>query len=263
MKMLKKEELSLIYWLLKRDIIIFLRDYKGYLFNILIWILIDVGIFAYVMPYFGLHANFGTFIVAGIVSSLGMFEAMHSATLFVDDLESDKQITYDLTLPISSNLIFIQRALLYTIRMILLSIFVVPLSKILFWYKVDLTHFSLYKFIIMFLASNLMYGFFSLWMISFIKEMESIRNIWTRIIFPMWFLGGYQFSWQSMYAIAPVLAYVALINPITYVMEGARVTIIGQTNYLNFWLCLGVIILFAFIFAFRGIYLLRKRLDTV
>lgn len=258
-----KKTWKLFYWLMRRDLTIFLRDYKGYLFNVIIWIVIDIGVFAYLMPYFGLKLNFGTFIVAGIIASLGMFEAMHSATLFADDLENDKQVTYDLTLPVSSNLIFIQRATLYTCRMILLSVFVIPLSKLFFWYKIELVHFSFLKFTLIFLSFNIMYGFFGLWMVSFIKEMEDVRDIWTRIVFPLWFLGGYQFSWQAMYAVAPILSYLALLNPITYAMEGARVAILGQSNFLNFWLCLGALAFFAILFGMRGIYLLRKRLDCV
>jgi len=258
-----KRTANLFYWLMKRDLIIFLRDYKGYLFNVFIWIVFDIGVFAYLMPYFGLSTNFGTFILAGIVASLGMFEAMHSATLFVDDLDNDKQITYDLTLPISSNLIFVQRALLYTCRMILLSVFVVPASKILFWYKIDLSQFSFIKFILMFFVFNIMYGFFGLWMVSFIKEMESVRDIWSRIIFPLWFLGGYQFSWHAMYSVLHILGYLALLNPVTYIMESSRAAIMGQQGFLNFWICLGMTSFFAAIFGIRGICLLRKRLDCV
>ena len=258
-----KRTLTIFYWLMRRDLTIFMRDYKGYLFNVFIFTTIEVGVFAYLLPYFGLSTQFGTFVVAGIVASLSIFEAMHSATLFVDDLDNERQITYDLTLPVSSNVIFIQRSTLFTCRMILMGIFVIPMSKIVFWKKIDLSQFSLYKFILVFLIFNIMYGFFGLWMISFVKDMDKVRNIWVRVVYPLWFIGGYLSSWKSMYAVSPFLSYFALLDPITYVMEGIRSTIMGPAEFLNFWLCLGAIVVFMGLFAWRGIYLLRKRLDVV
>ncbi len=258
-----KKTARIFYWLMCRDLTIFFRDYKDYLLNVFIFTIIEVGVFAYLLPYFGLDAQFGTFVVGGIVVSVSLFEAMHSATLFVDDLDNDRQITYDLTLPVSSSVIFIQRAFLYTCRMLLMGVFVIPLSKIIYWSKIDLSQFSLFKFMLIFLVFNLMYGFFGLWMISFIAEMDKVRNIWIRVVYPLWFIGGFLSSWQSIYVVSPFFSYFALFDPITYVMEGIRSTIMGSAGFLNFWICLGAIVIFMVLFAWRGMYLLRKRLDTV
>ena len=169
---------KLFLLLLKRDLLIYARDYPEYFLNVCIWIILDIGIFAYLMPYFGLQQNFGTFILASVVASLGVFEAMHSAESFVVDLDGEKQITYDLTLPIDSTLIFVQRACLYIVRMMLLSVLVIPCGKLIFWYKIDLSHFSLGYFVLAFVAAHVMYGFFTLWLVSFLKDLDNVRNVW-------------------------------------------------------------------------------------
>ena len=249
--------------LMKRDLMIFMRSYPDYLANVFLWIVLDVGVFAYLMPYFGLQQNFGTFILASVIASLSIFESMHSAESFVVDLNGEKQITYDLTLPVPSFLVLIQRACLYMTQMMLLCFFVLPFGKILFWHKIDLSHFSFLYFSLVFVITNIVYGFLALWLISFLKDLDNMRNVWIRLIMPLWVLGGYQFSWQAINSISPWLGYLVLLNPVIYITEAFRVAILGQPGYLNFWLCMGMMCLFGIFFGWRGIYLLKKRLDCV
>ena len=93
--------------------------------------------------------------------------------------------------------------------------------------------------------------------------MERIETVWTRFIFPLWFLGGFQFSWQIVYGISKPLSYVMLANPVTYVMEGLRAATLGQAGYIHFWICVGMLCAFSIAtgtLAYRG---LKKRLDFV
>lgn len=249
--------------LLWRDLLSFFRDYRGHLFNCLIWITSGVGVHVYLLPEFGLSKDFGTFILASSVASLSFFEVMLNAEFFVADLEGANQISYDLTLPISHAMVFLQRATLFCIRALLLSIVVIPIGKIMFWSRIDLSNFVIWKFILIFLISNIMYGFIGLWLISFIQELEKVVNVWLRIFFPLWFWGGYQFSWQSMFEVSNYLGYVVLANPVIYVIEGTRAAVIGQQGAINFWICLIAASFFCCVFAWRGITLLKRRLDCI
>ena len=67
--------------------------------------------------------------------------------------------------------------------------------------------------------------------------MGQLSNVWMRFVFPLYIFGGFQFTWYSMYAIAPWFAIVNLGNPFVYGIEGTRAALLGQTGYLNFWLC--------------------------
>ncbi len=104
---------------------------------------------------------------------------------------------------------------------------------------------------------------FALMVGSFVKNMSTIGSVWMRFIYPIWFLGGFQFSWTVLFKTSPKLAYLNLINPMTYIMEAIRGAILGQEGYLPFWPCTSMVILFAFACAWYGIVRLKKRLDFV
>ena len=95
------------------------------------------------------------------------------------------------------------------------------------------------------------------------ETFPQIRKIWTRLIFPMWFLSGVEFPWNIVNKLSPKIAYALLANPMIYAMEGIRATVLGQANYLSFWICLPVLWLFAISFGFIAIFKLKKQLDYV
>jgi ABC-type polysaccharide/polyol phosphate export permease len=53
-----------------------------------------------------------------------------------------------------------------------------------------------------------------------------------------------------------------LINPVTYATEGVRSALVGG-NFLNSWLCIGVLLLFGFVMFFDSIRRFRSKLDLV
>jgi len=127
----------------------------------------------------------------------------------------------------------------------------------------DLAAFSFFKFLLIFLLASLFYGAYTIFIVTRVSEMTQIGNVWMRFVYPLWFLGGYQFSWKSLQSLAPTLAYVNLLNPMIYIMEGTRAAVLGQEGYLNFWLCAGMITLFYAISVIAGIVLLKRRLDVL
>jgi ABC-type multidrug transport system permease subunit len=93
--------------------------------------------------------------------------------------------------------------------------------------------------------------------------MSELGTVWSRMIFPMWFMGGFQFSWFAFYKVFPTMAIISLCNPMIYLTEMTRVAISGQEGYINFWLCVLAAIGFAALFMFLALYRLKKKLDYV
>jgi len=146
----------------------------------------------------------------------------------------------------------------------LASILVFPVGKLLLWNQFSLEHFSFVKFYFLLLVASLFLGFFSIFIVSITKDMYSgLDNIWTRILFPMWFLGGFQFTWKTVYHISPPLAYINLLNPLTYALEGGRAAALDPAQSLPYWLCIGALMLFTILFGYLGIQNLKKRLDCI
>lgn len=245
------------------DLVIFRQTLVDKCIDLTIWVVLTILVTSYIMPYFGLAADFGMFQLGGVLAAIGLFEVYSSAVDLVSDFEGDRIINYRLTLPIPSWLAILSKAAYFFIVYSVLTILMVPIGKLCLWNQFDLMQVNYLKFPLAIIFQNAYYACFGLWAGSVIANMSKLGSVWARFIFPMWFMGGFQFSWQALHAVSPVVAYVNLINPMIYITESTRASMLGQTGYINFWLCLlaiGVFIIACFALALRN---LRKRLDFV
>ena len=63
-------------------------------------------------------------------------------------------------------------------------------------------------------------------------------NVWSRFIFPLWFMGGFQFSWAVVNNFLHHFAYVLLCNPILFSLWKERVLHYwGQQDCLPWGVC--------------------------
>lgn len=252
-----------MWYLLKTDFEIFKQTIFDKLIDLFIWVVAVMFVYVYLMPYFGLSAQYNTFLAAGLVASAGLFECYASITTLINDLEGTNITAYYLTLPMPSWLVFFTRMIFYCFNSVALSIMVLPVIKLLLWNHINLEQLSIIKFFCIFLVINFFYGGLTIWTASFVKGIEHIGSAWMRFVYPIWFLGGYQFSWYDLAKVNSTVAYCSLINPMIYAMEAMRVAILGQENYLPFWLCLVVLFIFSCLLFVHGTHRLKKRLDFV
>ena len=111
--------------------------------------------------------------------------------------------------------------------------------------------------------SALFFSVFAIWVASFVKSPHQMGKVFIRFIFPLWFFGGLQFTWFKLYGVAPLLAYMDLLNPYIYATEAMRTALLGPTANLDFGFCLGML-LFLMIFCFTHAYWrFKKQLDFV
>lgn len=249
--------------LLLTDVYILKSTILDQVINLSIWVTANVLVMGYLMPSFGLSSGYAVFNLAALCASAGLFGVFPSVVNMVDDFEGKRIIDFYLTLPLPSKLIFVRSIIYYALNFSLLGILVLPLGQILLWDRFSLLQVDWFKFAIIFVLIHLFYGAFTLWIASRVKSLLKIGNVWMRFVFPLWFLGCFQFSWSVLYSNKPFLGIIALFNPITYAMEGIRVTVLGQEGYLNFWLCCGMLLFFFLLCSWRSIVRLQKRLDFV
>jgi ABC-2 type transport system permease protein len=242
---------------------ILLRTVHDKLIDLFIWVVSMVAVNVYLLPKFGIDPRYGAFMIASLAASAGLFEQYSSATQLVSDFEGNRVFAFYLTLPLASWLVPIAYILFYFANTLILSIGVLPLCKILFWNHFSLAHFNIYKYSIMLVLTSLFYATFTLWLAGKVPNLERIGGAWMRFVYPLWFFGGFQYSYRVLEQINPKLAYFSLINPLLYIMEGTRAAVLGQEEYLNFWLCAGMTMFFSFICAIWATFMLKKRLDFV
>jgi len=181
----------------------------------------------------------------------------------VSDFEGDRVVSFYATLPMPTYLVFIRFFVYYAFNAMTMCLFVLPICKGLFWSQLDLTRISIPKFLLAFLLVNLFYGAYTIWIASRVPTTQKIGNVWMRFVFPLWFLGAFQFSWKVLYSIFPLGACLNLLNPMVYVQEIMRSAILGAEGYLPFFASAGMLCFFICLFLAWGIARLKKRLDFV
>lgn len=244
------------------DLLVFKQSFFDKIIDISIWAILTILVTEYVMPFFGL-ANFGLFQFGGIIAAVGLFELYASVVDLVSDLEGDRVINYNLTLPIPSLFTFISKSAYYGIIYSILTFIILPIGYIALWGQWELAHTCFYKLTLAILVQSIFYACFVLWAASITHTMVQLGKVWARFIFPMWFMGGFQFSWVSLYQAMPWIAYLNAINPMIYITESTRVALLGQEGYANFWLCLIAVLCFSVFCFVMGYRNLKKRLDFV
>lgn len=249
--------------LIWRDTVVFMPSFFNRFINACVWVVLTLVVFEYLLPDLGMAKGYGPFMACASAINWGFFEVMENVYRLLADLQGERSISYDLTLPLPQWMVFFRIALANALQAMVVSVFILPLSIVVLWGSFPLHEISFIKLGAIFIIANLFYGFFSLWITSMTANVEALSNIWMRLIFPLWWLGCYQFNWQTLYNMSPTIAKIMLLNPIVHTTEGIRAAVLGQQGYLPFWGSFFALVGFTFVISFVGIKRMLKRLDCV
>lgn len=179
------------------------------------------------------------------------------------DLKGIRIINYHLTLPISTTwlmIVYVARSMismgLATIPFFLLALYMVPLFSIPLALKpvsfIVLYSLTLICFAVWYLAA------------SFAYELDwFLTNMWPRRLFFIFLFGCLFIPWSAIYKVSPLVAYIFLCNPMTYIAEGWCATLLPSTTYLPLPLCFFVVML-SIAFGCKALsHCMQKRLDPV
>lgn len=255
--------MNIFFQLLKTDLKLFRKNIKDKTINVIIWSAALCTIATYILPAFGTSQDYSVLEALGIVIGVIGFETNAQIFLLLADLEGDRHLSYYFILPLSNFLIFVRLAILYTINGLFLCILTIPVIKLILGNRLDLTQIHVPYFIITLLITNLFFSFFSFLLLSFIKNIEQCENVLMRVLFPLWFFGGFSFSFKIALQTAPFLAYISLISPYTYATEAIRSASLGPLEYLPIEISFGVLILMTVLAGFFGIKRLKNKLDFI
>lgn len=231
--------------------------------NIYIWAGCTILVMGYLMQSFGLAKNFGLFQFTGILAVIGLFELYSNTASLIADFEGDRIITYYLMLPSSAVTVLLSYICYYLFISMSISLAILPLGKLVLWNQFNLTGVawgSLFAFMVLI---NLVWASLAFVLAAHIPEIKKLGVAWCRVIFPLWFLGGFQFSWKATHLVCPLFSYFMLLNPVIYATEGIRAAFLGQEGYLPFWACFCVMFTFCLMIHVWAFKSLRRRLDFV
>lgn len=232
--------------------------------NGLFWSTINIIVFGYIMIERGVSADYGPFIVVTLACVQGIFTPFHNIIILISNMnDSSSNLHYELTLPIPQSWIFLKYAITNAYQGFITTLLILPFGKVLLWNSFSFQYFSFCKFYFLTILTCLFSGFFALFLASKMHDLFKIANMWQRILFPLWFLAGFQFSWKDLYQTSPALAYLNLLNPLTYAVEGARAAGLNPALSLPYWNCIAALTGFTILFGYLGIKNLKQRMDCL
>ncbi len=249
--------------LLRRDMLIYRKEYFGKLADMLITFVVWTLVFGYFVPLMGSEPGYGLFIMVGAMLSFGIFDIIGKSSILITDIQGDRTVSYLLLLPISSKVIFSYFAISWAIQSTVIAIPLYFVGKALFWDQFIIGNITWHQLVIALLTINIFIGYFALWIVSTLHKVSDLSRIYFRFLNPLFIFGCYFYTWHVAYKLSPWIGYLSLINPFTYVMEMARAAIIGQADYIPFWASFGALWAFIAFFSLFATHRLRRLLDCV
>lgn len=256
-------QLQVFGWLLYYELRSVLKNSKEYLFDSLPWPFVIIIANGYIMPALGLPTTYGTFSCISMLVIMASFAAWTSAMPLSTDLEGPKAISYELTLPIPYWMVWSKYIIALAIRAALFNFMPLIIGKIILGSNFTLPNFSIPHFLLIYLVSCIFFASFATWSVVNTSGIERYSKIEVRLTGPLFFLCGWSASWYVMNGIVPLLGKLLLLTPWIYAYEGSRAALLGQEGFLPFWICIGMLILYALVCIAHGTYVFKKRLDCV
>ena len=245
------------------EFFLFRKEFFRKFFDLCVATTTNAIVFGYLFPLIGMKSQYGAFIVVGAVALFGFFDIINRITIFIFDITGDKTISYKLTLPTSTTLVFLSFPIGWGLISSILTFLLFPLCKLILLEEFPLSNLNFLHFVLIFPTINLFFGFFALWLASLIKNIRNVSWLWFRVVNPLFMFGCYFYTWGLVYKASPIAGYINLLNPLIYAMEGLRASVLGPEQYLPFWICFFVLWICIFFCAIDGIHRLKKRLDCI
>lgn len=249
--------------LLQTDLALWGKNIISKSVDVIIWGMIVCLVNVYIMPAFGTSSFFILIQAVGLIVGANGAEIFGQVFRMVSDFENEKYISYELTLPVSSWIIFMRLITLYTINGLFLCVLMLPVLKLVMGGLLPLTPLCVLWVVLALIPINAFFATFTLLLVGFVSSVARCGSIMTRVLFPLWFLGGFSFSYKIAHSIAQNYAYLMLLSPYTYATEMLRAIILGSDQFISIEICLFVLITLTLLFGMIGIMRIKKRLDYV
>lgn len=250
--------------LLARDIKVLRSRLAGLIIDSLILVSMAILIFGNLFPMMGMSTTLIGPVFIGnslcfFLASLGYNWALRMAY----DLKFDRFIDYFQTLPLPRSWLFTYYITSFITETTILTLPMITVGIIALGNNFGPINGSWPLFLCMYFLTLLFWGLFFLGS-AFVYEYQWFRsNMWARRIMPLFLLGPAFFTFKTIATVSPTAAKFLFLNPITYVIEGLRISLLGGADYLPLSICLcGTMaaIICMYIRLHYGIY---KQLDPI
>lgn len=224
---------------------------------------IQIMVIAYFLPLLGMPASLIGPLFVGTITQV-VFSAGYSISFkYASDLNHAQFINYQMALPLPKAWLFAQIILSLLIELMMVTLPIIVFGSIVLSSSLPINPPSWILLLGMYLLNLFFYSLLFL-QISFSTSYTwFIDNVWARRFTPLFFFGCGYYTWKGLLNFNSTIAYIFLLNPLTYVHEGLRAALFGNENYLPLIVCITMVSFACLILAFLLAKAVKKRLDPV
>jgi ABC-2 type transport system permease protein len=258
--------LSIFYQFFRRDLYVYSKQLNRFVINyVFIYPSIYAICFAFLQArnYFGDQAQqLGTLSFSGVVLLIMASTAYRSTFDTFFDIIDQKHISFCITL-ISPRLLLLQRILFASLLTFCLNVPFYFVARLLIGHMFDMSNMQWTSLLLILAVGSVCCVSYHMLAAVSLKCIEQIGSFWFRVNFVLLVFGGTWIPHYVIRSIFPVLGYLTYLNPITYITEGLRQSIIGGQRFLSILICVAALICFIVVFITLSFKTLKKRIDHI
>ena len=236
-------QLRTFFALTQRNLKVIVSDAKDICIDGALLAGLNVLLFAYLFPAMGMSEQMVAPVFIGSLLALFINLSFSISIRTVFDLRFKRFIDYLMTLPLSKYWFFACAIMGFFLELFLSTIPLVTCSVVALHGKLPFANTQWLLLGVMYLLSLLILSIFFLACAVSYQYGWFLDNMWPRRLAPVVALGCVYVPWFTVHSIAPAASWIMLLNPLTYMSEGIRASMLGQAGYIDSRICLGVLIM--------------------
>lgn len=252
---------STVFWIMvKRDLVIQLRNWAEFIFRVAMLPFILILTYGYVLPKIGiLSEDFPNQMFPGMIGMSLLITGIHGTAVPLSmDFNNSREIEDRLQAPVSIKVTAWSKMVVGIIESWIGALIVLPVSVIFMgsYLNFSMTSVDILQLILILLISSVTSATLGLLVGTIVKPMQ-IAAMFPGFLMPIIFTGAIFFNWASLSAI-PVMKGLVLLNPLVYINEALRSTMIETSDAMPIWLSLGGIVVFTLVMGVVGMKRFKK-----
>jgi len=249
---------------LRRDLYVYTRQLRDHVINYaLIYPMLYIFCFAYLQTqiYFHGQTHIGAIVFAGTCLVPLMVMAFHITFDLLFDLEKNRHTNFQITV-LNPHLLIIEQILFASFFTFVVMIPYFLLARVFAENCIDLNHVSWSSLYLILYCGSLCVSSYHKFAATLLT-VQKIHMFWTRVNHILLVLGGFWIPLYTIRSFSPMLGFLLRFNPIVYLTEGLRQAIIGGSQFLPLYQCVGALLLLSIIFTSLACYSFKKRIDHI
>jgi ABC-2 type transport system permease protein len=245
---------------LSRDIFVTGKELPAFLAQVLIQPFFFLLVFVVVLGRGGfVSPGYGSVLLPGLFALNAVFAALQAVALpLVFEFSWSREIDDRLLAPMPIRLIAVEKIVFAALRGLTASLLMVPIGLLMI--KISWPSSGYLPGLLM-LALGAILGATVGLVIGTAVQPRRINILFSVILTPLLFTGAVQYPWLTLDNLR-WFQVVSALNPLTYVSEGIRGSLVPQVAHLPFWLCVLFVSAISTLSAILGISgFLRRALD--